>query len=214
MSVSKNYADAFPVCVTAFIAPKTLLNFYGNLTADDNSVIITVGVYCSDRSMCRLCNFSNPSKALRYAFMLKDENCPISRHAFALIQAERKRVADRCSQSDDAVPAADDKSVGKDSVERFDAPANSKSVDSVYKRVKKTHPDAIALMRVGDFYECLNDDAQAAADILGITLTHRSKNNNIISLAGFPAHALDSYLPKLVRAGRRVVLCDQSAAAS
>ena len=71
--------------------------------------------------------------------------------------------------------------------------------------MKKKHPDAILLYRVGDFYETFCDDAVAAHDILGITLTKRAGN----PLAGFPYHALDTYLPKLVRAGKRVAICEQ-----
>lgn len=79
-----------------------------------------------------------------------------------------------------------------------------------YLELKGKHPDAILLFRVGDFYETFSDDAIAAAEILGITLTRRANGSAMhIELAGFPHHALDSYLPKLVRAGRRVAICDQ-----
>lgn len=76
--------------------------------------------------------------------------------------------------------------------------------------MKQKHPDAILLFRVGDFYETFREDAVAAPDILGITLTRRANGNNnaSIELAGFPHHALDTYLPKLVRAGRRVAICE------
>ena len=78
---------------------------------------------------------------------------------------------------------------------------------------KAKHPDALLLFRCGDFYETYGDDAVAAADILGITLTKRgtggSKRENDTAMAGFPHHALDTYLPKLIRAGRRVAICDQ-----
>ncbi|WP_289395211.1 hypothetical protein, partial [Muribaculum intestinale] len=67
------------------------------------------------------------------------------------------------------------------------------------------HPDAILLFRVGDFYEIFGKDAIEASEILGITLTRRMNGlDNRIELAGFPHHALDTYLPKLVRAGKRV----------
>jgi DNA mismatch repair protein MutS len=78
---------------------------------------------------------------------------------------------------------------------------------------KAKHPDALLLFRCGDFYETYADDAVQAADILGITLTKRgtggSKKENDTAMAGFPHHALDTYLPKLIRAGRRVAICDQ-----
>ncbi len=79
-----------------------------------------------------------------------------------------------------------------------------------YIEMKKKHPDAILLFRVGDFYETFSDDAIAASEILGITLTRRANGAaQYVELAGFPHHALDSYLPKLVRAGKRVAICEQ-----
>ena len=76
--------------------------------------------------------------------------------------------------------------------------------------MKAKHPDAILLFRVGDFYETYLQDAVAAAEILGITLTRRSNGAAAATeMAGFPHHALDTYLPKLVRAGKRVAICDQ-----
>ena len=79
-----------------------------------------------------------------------------------------------------------------------------------YMEMKRKHPDAILLFRVGDFYETFSDDAIAASEILGITLTRRANGKSqSVELAGFPHHALDSYLPKLVRAGRRVAICEQ-----
>ena len=79
-----------------------------------------------------------------------------------------------------------------------------------YVEIKTKHPDAILLFRVGDFYETFSDDAIVAAEILGITLTRRANGAaQFVELAGFPHHALDTYLPKLVRAGKRVAICDQ-----
>ena len=78
--------------------------------------------------------------------------------------------------------------------------------------LKAKHPDAIMLFRCGDFYETYCEDAVVASEILGITLTKRNnggKNGEPVEMAGFPYHALDTYLPKLVRAGRRVAICDQ-----
>ena len=78
--------------------------------------------------------------------------------------------------------------------------------------LKAKHPDALLLFRCGDFYETYCDDAVIASDILGITLTKRSNGNGSgkeTAMAGFPHHALDTYLPKLIRAGRRVAICDQ-----
>lgn len=78
-----------------------------------------------------------------------------------------------------------------------------------YFALKAKHPDAILLYRVGDFYETFADDAVKVADILGIVLTSRNNGGSDIELAGFPHHSLDLYLPKLVRAGFRVALCEQ-----
>ncbi|MBO7586443.1 MAG: DNA mismatch repair protein MutS [Bacteroidales bacterium] len=78
-----------------------------------------------------------------------------------------------------------------------------------YNRFKAQHPDAILLFRVGDFYETYGDDAVTSSKILGITLTKHGKGLTQTQLAGFPYHALDVYLPKLVRAGMRVAICEQ-----
>ncbi len=79
-----------------------------------------------------------------------------------------------------------------------------------YYAIKAKHPDAVLLFRVGDFYETFGDDAIRAAEILGITLTRRANGAaSFVELAGFPYHALDTYLPKLVRAGQRVAICEQ-----
>ena len=76
--------------------------------------------------------------------------------------------------------------------------------------LKAKHPDAVMLFRCGDFYETYSTDAIVAAEILGITLTNRANGKGkTIEMAGFPHHALDTYLPKLVRAGKRVAICDQ-----
>lgn len=79
-----------------------------------------------------------------------------------------------------------------------------------YVEMKKKHPDAVLLFRVGDFYETFSDDALTASSILGITLTRRANGSaQYVELAGFPHHALDTYLPKLIRAGKRVAICEQ-----
>ncbi|MDD4143741.1 MAG: DNA mismatch repair protein MutS [Prolixibacteraceae bacterium] len=79
-----------------------------------------------------------------------------------------------------------------------------------YYKIKGKHPDAVLLFRVGDFYETFGEDAIKTSDILGITLTRRANGAaSYVELAGFPYHALDTYLPKLVRAGQRVAICEQ-----
>ncbi|ROT19591.1 hypothetical protein EEL53_10125 [Muribaculaceae bacterium Isolate-114 (HZI)] len=79
-----------------------------------------------------------------------------------------------------------------------------------YSEMKKKHPDAVLIFRLGDFYECLNEDAIVASSVLGITLTRRATGKDkCIELAGFPHHALDTYLPRLIRTGNRVAICEQ-----
>ena len=82
-----------------------------------------------------------------------------------------------------------------------------------YKSIKDKHPDALLLFRKGDFYETYLDDAKTASNILGITITKSNKLKDFdgkpLTMAGFPYHALDIYLPKLIRAGQRVAICDQ-----
>ena len=78
-----------------------------------------------------------------------------------------------------------------------------------YNAIKTKHPDALLLFRVGDFYETFGEDAVKASRILGIILTQRNNGGDRTELAGFPHHSLNTYLPKLVRAGQRVAICDQ-----
>ena len=83
-----------------------------------------------------------------------------------------------------------------------------------YNTIKAKYPDAMLLFRVGDFYETFGEDAIKAAHVLGITLTARNNGSSKLELAGFPHHSLNTYLPKLVRAGMRVAICDQLEAPS
>ena len=78
-----------------------------------------------------------------------------------------------------------------------------------YNQIKSKYPDAMLLFRVGDFYETFGADAVEASQILGIVLTNRANGSSRTELAGFPHHSLDTYLPKLVRSGKRVAICDQ-----
>ncbi|MGG7470179.1 DNA mismatch repair protein MutS [Chryseobacterium arthrosphaerae] len=78
-----------------------------------------------------------------------------------------------------------------------------------YNTIKGKYPDALLLFRVGDFYETFGQDAVKTSQILGIVLTKRNNGEGSVELAGFPHHSIDSYLPKLVRAGMRVAICDQ-----
>lgn len=169
-----------------------------------------------------VCYFSNAANALNYAFLLKKRhNRPIAKRAMELIMWEVRRTnavstraqlraaakmepqpsEDNVSTSQESVPHAQEESVVNEVI-------SDASPMSQFKKLKKKHPDAVLLMRVGDFYECFAEDAEVAADILGITLTRRKKGKESIALAGFPHHALDTYLPKLVRAGKRVAICE------
>lgn len=212
-----------PVCVTAFITPQSLieLNIYADGTASTKEApfLISVGTYMSDRSIWHICNFTNAANALNYAFMLKKNNCPISNNAFTFLQAEIKRtgvVSSRVKAQQEAKEKAQAEAKAEDAKANVEEEADTKAVkiapiEKQYKEMKKKHPDALLLFRVGDFYEILGDDAVIASEILDITLTHRVKGKKSrIALAGFPHHALDTYLPKLVRAGKRVAICEQS----
>jgi DNA mismatch repair protein MutS len=78
-----------------------------------------------------------------------------------------------------------------------------------YYKVKEANPDTILLFRIGDFFETFDEDAKIASKVLGITLTRRANGAaEDVPLAGFPHHAIDSYLPKLVRTGYRVAVCE------
>lgn len=218
-----------PVCVTAFIAPQSLieLSLYADGTkavAEGEAVapaVISVGTYMSDRSIWHICNFTNAANALNYAFMLKGENCPISKNAMALIQAEIKRtgaISTRAKARQEAKAKAKAEQEAKEKAEAEEAAKPKQIVEAItaaplieqYQEMKKKHPDAVLLFRCGDFYECFGDDAKTASDVLGITLTTRANGSaEKIYLAGFPNHALDTYLPKLVRAGHRVAICEQ-----
>lgn len=215
-----------PVCVTAFIAPQSLatLDYYADGTStitEPKEVIVSVGTYMSDRSIWHICNFTNAANALNYAFMLKGENCPISKNAFAFLQAEIKRtgaVSTRARKAAEAKAKAEEAEAPKEAepeVIKLPTPKKSASVAVTplmkqYEEMKKKHPDAVLLFRVGDFYETFGEDAVTASEVLKITLTRRANGKGKhIELAGFPHHALDTYLPKLVRAGHRVAICEQ-----
>lgn len=96
--------------------------------------------------------------------------------------------------------------------EEVAAKGNTKKVTPLmkqYNSIKTKYPDALLLFRVGDFYETFGEDAVKASKILGIILTHRNNGGDRTELAGFPHHSLNTYLPKLVKAGQRVAICDQ-----
>ena len=138
--------------------------------------------------------FSEPLKALRYAFILrKRTGAVIPKAIYNKLMAEVK--ASQPQPQQESQPTAE--VVGEAS-----------PLARQYGEMKAKHPDAILLFRVGDFYESFGDDAVAVSEILGIVLTRTQAKDITERQAAFPAHALDSYLPRLVRAGKRVAICD------
>ena len=133
--------------------------------------------------------FALPYKALRYAFMLRKRTGAIIPKAIYT-----KLMADVSASKAQAEPSAE---------------SEPSALAKAYEQMKAKHPDSILLFRCGDFYEAYGDDARTASDVLGITLTRTSRKDITAQMAGFPHHALDTYLPKLVRAGKRVAICDE-----
>ena len=138
---------------------------------------------------------SKPLSALRYAFILrKRTGAVIPKAIYNKLMAEVKASQPQ-PQQEASQPTAE--VVGEAS-----------PLARQYGEMKAKHPDAILLFRVGDFYESFGDDAVAVSEILGIVLTRTQAKDITERQAAFPAHALDSYLPRLVRAGKRVAICD------
>ncbi len=147
--------------------------------------------------------FSEPLKALRYAFILrKRTGAVIPKAIYNKLMAEVKASQPAPEQeSKPAEVAADD----------AQAAAEPSPLARQYREMKAKHPDAILLFRVGDFYESFGDDAEVVADVCGLVLSRVDEffhYEKPAYRAAFPAHALDSYLPRLVRAGKRVAICD------
>ena len=152
--------------------------------------------------------FSEPLKALRYAFILrKRTGAVIPKAIYNKLMAEVK--ACQPQQEPSAAPEQESQPAAAEVGEAPAAEAEPSPIARQYSEMKAKHSDAILLFRVGDFYESFGDDAVAVSDILGLTLTRRSSVKDITERqAAFPAHALDSYLSRLVRAGKRVAICD------
>lgn len=171
-------------------------------------------------------NFYSPLKAMRYCWMLskrlelqidtiqltalslayqrlKDAETEMATNAQTAADELAKQVEASQEEDEPEVPVVS----ATQSLFPEDTPNLDTPIMKQFNDLKKKHPDALLLFRCGDFYETYEDDASACAEILGITLTRRSDNK--VRMAGFPYHALDTYLPKLVRAGKRVAICDQ-----
>ena len=143
--------------------------------------------------------FSEALKALRYAFILrKRTGAVIPKAIYNKLMAEVKAMR----------PQAESAPAQQESQPTAEVVGEASPLARQYGEMKAKHPDAILLFRVGDFYESFGDDAVAVSEILGIVLTRTQAKDITERQAAFPAHALDSYLPRLVRAGKRVAICD------
>ena len=147
--------------------------------------------------------FSEPLKCLRYMFLLRKRSGGIIPKA-----VYNKLMADVSASKAQAEPSA-----AQESAPQAEQAAEPSALAKAYESMKAKHPDAILLYRCGDFYQSFGEDAKAVSEVLGITLTRRNAKDITAQMAGFPHHALDSYLPKLVRAGKRVAICDEPSAA-
>ena len=125
----------------------------------------------------------------------------------------KELAVDAASTGAERIPEQREEKKQEEKKEEKVATAAVSPIVKQYLDLKKKHPDAILLFRCGDFYETYKDDAVKASNILGITLTksngRKDDDGKPLAMAGFPYHALDTYLPKLIRAGERVAICDQ-----
>ena len=125
----------------------------------------------------------------------------------------KELAVDAASTGAERIPEQREEKKQEEKKEEKVATAAVSPIVKQYLDLKKKHPDAILLFRCGDFYETYKDDAVKASNILGITLTksngRKDDEGKSLAMAGFPYHALDTYLPKLIRAGERVAICDQ-----
>lgn len=144
--------------------------------------------------------FAQPIKALRYCFLLRKRSGAILPKAIYT-----KLMAD----VEASKAQAEAESAPQESAPEAEQASEPSALAKAYESMKAKHPDAILLYRCGDFYEAFGEDAKAVSEVLGITLTRRNAKDITAQMAGFPHHALDSYLPKLVRAGKRVAICDE-----
>lgn len=161
-------------------------------------------------------SFANPLKAMRYMFLLSKKlelqinSIDLAAVSIAYQKAKAELAQASAKVNEVAANAQSDAQELEKESESEDSDSNNKEENAdlhlkQFKEFKELHPDALILFRKGDFYESYEDDAEQAAQILGLVVT-RSANGK---LTGFPQHALDSYLTKLIRAGKRVAICDQ-----
>ena len=167
-------------------------------------------------------SFSDPLKTMRFMFMLsKKLELSINKIDLAAVSIAYQKAKAELAQASIHVNevAANAQSDAQEMEKDSEAEASDSDSETVHefigtdyyknalKEYKEKHPDALLLFRCGDFYESYEHDAEIAAEVLGITLTLDSKNKR--KMTGFPNHALDTYLPKFIRAGHKVAICDQ-----
>ena len=143
--------------------------------------------------------FSEPLKCLKYCFLLRKRSGGIIPKAIYA-----KLMADVSASKAQAEPSA-----AQESAPEAEQASEQSALAKAWESMKAKHPDSILLFRCGDFYESYDIDAKIISEVLGITLTRTSRKDITAQMAGFPHHALDSYLPSLVRAGKRVAICDE-----
>lgn len=145
--------------------------------------------------------FALPYKALRYAFMLRKRTGAIIPKAvynklMADVSASKAQAEAESAPQESAAPQAEQA-------------AEPSALAKAFEQMKSKHPDAVLLFRMGDFYGSFGEDAKVLSEVLGITLTRTSAKDITAQQAAFPAASLDTYLPKIVRAGKRVAICDE-----
>ena len=163
-------------------------------------------------------SFTDPLKTMRFMFMLsKKLELGINKIDLAAVSVAYQKAKAELAQASAHVnevaanAQSDAQELEKDSeAEASDSDSSEEVTHLAYikqfNEFKEKHPEALLLFRCGDFYETYENDAQIASEVLGITLTLNTRDKR--KMAGFPHHALDSYLPKLIRAGHRVAICD------
>ena len=164
-------------------------------------------------------SFTDPLKTMRFMFMLsKKLELGINKIDLAAVSVAYQKAKAELAQASAHVnevaanAQSDAQELEKDSeAEASDSDSSEEVTHLAYiqqfNEFKEKHPEALLLFRCGDFYETYENDAQIVSGVLGITLTLNTRDKR--KMAGFPHHALDSYLPKLIRAGHRVAICDQ-----
>ena len=144
--------------------------------------------------------FAQPIKALRYAFLLRKRSgaiLPKAIYTKLMADVSARKAQAEAEPSESAAPQAEQ------------AAQEPSAMAKAFEQMKAKHPDTLLLFRMGDFYGSFGEDAKVLSEVLGITLTRTSAKDITAQQAAFPAASLDTYLPKIVRAGKRVAICDE-----